>query len=136
MRHTNRHRRYASPVMKLLTYEQALAKVESEQLWANAAQKLPVIVLEVLLSVLPAMVLLSVIDPSGLLRRTLLAASPVVWAAWAVLCLYASLSSEELIRKVSTKSPRGNGQSIMLLLGLANCVAAVSWLGLMASEMG
>lgn len=136
MRHTNRHRRYASPVMKLLTYEQALAKVKSEERRASASQKLPVIALQVLLSVLPAMVLFSVIDPSGFLRRTLLAATPVVWGAWAVLCLYASLSSEDLIRKVSTKSPRGNGQSTMLLLGLVNCVAVVGWLWLMASEMG
>ncbi len=69
MKHTNRRRRYASPVMKLLTYEQALAKVRSEERRASAAQKLPTIALEVLLSVLPALVLLSVIDPSGLLRR-------------------------------------------------------------------
>jgi hypothetical protein len=132
MKHAIRKKQYCSPAMELLTYDRALAKVESEERWTSAAERLPMIGLEALLLTFPALVVLSVIEPSRILmQKVLLAPSPLVWIAWALVCLWAGLSSEKVVRIISPKARlRGDRQTVLLLLGLGNCISVVSLLWL------
>jgi hypothetical protein len=132
MKRASRRKVYSPPSMELITYEQARSKIESEQRPTILADRLSILLLYALLLVLPLLVLLSAVDPSGfLLRRVLGAPSPLVWNAWALACFWASLSSEGLLKKLGRKSPlRGRHQSFFFLFGLVNCVSVVALLWL------
>ena len=121
------------PSMQLLTYEQARDKLKAERQWSEAAQRLPIVVLETLLLSLPSLLLFSAIDPSGfLLRRILLTPPLLVWVVWALACFWASLSVDSLLKKLGGKKPRHLNVTSFALLGLVNCVSVVALLWLAA----
>ena len=88
--------------------------------------------LKAVLLALPGLVLLSMIEPSGLLlRKVLLRGSPVLWVAWAILCFWAGLSAAELAERSGCKAlASGNNEAYFSVLGLVNCASAVGLLWL------
>jgi uncharacterized membrane protein (DUF4010 family) len=127
MKRATRKKVYSPPAMEMVTYEQAREKIEAEQQHATSSSAFPVILLQALLMAFPVLVLLSAVDPSGFLQhRVVRAVSPLVWNAWALICLWASLSAESLVKKLARKTPlRGGSLTYFFLMGLINCISLV-----------
>ena len=113
---------------------EAGARMEAGKRWLGGNERALVLGLRAWLLILPGLVVLSVVDPTGLLqRKVLLFFSPVVWVAWAVVCFWAGLSAAELAaRSGCSLLIRGNNETFFSILGLANCASAVGVLWLAA----
>jgi len=124
--------------MELISYDRAQARIAAEQRPAARADRLSVLGLYAVLLILPLLVLFGTVDPSGfLLYRVLGAPSPLLWNGWALLCFWAALSSEKLLKKLGRQAPlRGNNQSFLFLLGPVNCISVVALLWLVGRAAG
>lgn len=118
--------------MKPITYERARTKIAAENDDPVVADRLYIIALHAFLLALPVLVMLSAVDPSGfIIHRVLDPPSPLLWNGWALLCFWASLSPESLLKKLGRKSPLyGHSQSAFFLAGMMNCISVVALLWL------